>query len=427
MAKLKELREQAQKIAEDARSILDGIAPDTPEDKRKEAEAEFDRRMAEFDRLKAEIDRREKLEAAQRELEERLEREERAARDSKRPVEPIEAPAQRAGDGSSEYREVFAKVLRAGGNVAMLTEEERDVLVRAGGEARALSTGTGTAGGFTVPTTMASFIDEAMAATGPMYGDLPSVLQTTSGEIIQIPTVDYTAVTAAVKAEGASPADTGGSDPTFGQKSLGAYVYSSEWVNVSRELLQDSILNMESFLGRLLGEMLGRTANAVLTTGSGTGEPEGIVTAAAAGVTAASSSAITADELIDLYHSVDPAYRGSPRVRWMMSDGVAAIIRKLKDSTGRYLWNEDLTTGQPATLLGVPVVINQAMPAAPAIGAKTVLFGDFARYYVRKVGGPIVSVDSVSKAVAPNVAMAGHLRFDGRLVNRGAVKMLQHP
>jgi HK97 family phage major capsid protein len=107
---------------------------------------------------------------------------------------------------------------------------------------------------------------------------------------------------------------------------------------------------------------MGRIANAKLTTGSGSSDVEGIVTNSAAGVTAASATAVTADEIIDLVHSVDPEYRQSPNAAIMMNDSTLTAIRKLKDGNGNYLWQMgDFQIGTPQNILGYPVVVNQDM------------------------------------------------------------------
>ena len=142
---------------------------------------------------------------------------------------------------------------------------------------------------------------------------------------------------------------------------------------------------MEDFLGRLLGVRMARIANAKLTTGSGSSDVEGIVTNSAAGVTAASATAITSDEIIDLVHSVDPSYRPGS-VAFMMNDATLAAVRKLKDGQNNYLWAMgNYQAGIPQNLLGYNVVVNQDM-AGIATGNKSILFGDMSYFYVRKVG-----------------------------------------
>ena len=213
-------------------------------------------------------------------------------------------------------------------------------------------------------------------------------------------------------------------DVAFGEVKLNAYIYDTGIVRVPLELLQDSAFNIEALMNELFGERLGRTANAVLTTGTGSSQPRGIVTAASSTVTAASATAFTGDELIDLQHSVDPAYRASPRCRWMFNDSTLADIRKLKDGQGNYLWQMgDVRVNEPATILGHPYSVNQACPSV-ATGTRPIVFGDFSRYIVRKVIG--FTVLTLRERYAENfqVGMVGFKRFDGELLNTAAVRAL---
>jgi HK97 family phage major capsid protein len=140
------------------------------------------------------------------------------------------------------------------------------------------------------------------------------------------------------------------------------------------------------------------------------------------GKTAASATAIASDEIIDLIHSVDPAYRGAPKVGFMFNDLTLAAIRKLKDGQGNYLWQMgDVKNGVPGTLLGYRYWINQAMDSI-ATAKKTMLFGDFGKYYVRKVGSPTIGV--LRERFWPDLGVAGLIRFDGELGDTAAVKHL---
>ena len=180
---------------------------------------------------------------------------------------------------------------------------------------------------------------------------------------------------------------------------------------------------MEALLGSLLGERLGRVANAQLTTGTGASAPNGVATASSLGKTAASATAIASDELIDLVHSVDPAHRTAPKVGFQFNDTTLAAIRKLKDGQGNYLWQMgDVTKGQPGTLLSYRYTINQAV-ASIATGNKSVLFGDFGKYFVRKVGSPVIGV--MRERFWPNLGIAGYIRFDGELADTAAIKHLK--
>jgi HK97 family phage major capsid protein len=412
MAEVKDLREKMAKLATEARAKMSEVSDKTDEARAAEVEREFDAMMAEHDRLAGVAERMQKAEAALR-----------SAQDidvSRRPVaEARQAPAVDEGF-KVDYRQAFYTMI-ANGGLDGLDSEVRNVL--RGAEVRAQTAGTTTAGGYTVPTELASFIEKAMIATGPMYdSSLFTVINTTGGNTFNIPTVDDTSVSAVAHTEGGTVTDDGGADVTFGQKTLGAFAFNTEWVRWSTELANDSILNVESLLGELLGERLGRIANSKLTTGSGSSDVEGIVTNSAAGKTAAAVAAVTADEIIDLLHSVDPAYRSSPSTAIMMNDSTLAAVRKLKDGQGNYLWAMgNYQAGVPQNILGYNVVVNQAMDSLAA-AKKVMLFGDMSKFYVRKVGGPSLFV--ARERFAPDYGILGYIRFDGVLTNTAAIKHL---
>jgi HK97 family phage major capsid protein len=164
-------------------------------------------------------------------------------------------------------------------------------------------------------------------------------------------------------------------------------MYTSKLVRVSLQLLQDSAFDMESWLARKLGERIGRAQNAHFTTGTGTAQPEGVQTNATIGKTGTTgqTTSVTYDDLIDLIHSVDPAYRSSGRARFMLNDATLGAARKLKDSQNRPLWEPSVQVGVPDSLLGYGYTINQDMPVMAA-DAKSILFGDFfAGYLIRDV------------------------------------------
>ena len=165
-----------------------------------------------------------------------------------------------------------------------------------------------------------------------------------------------------------------------------------------------------------------RKANSWLTIGTGASQPQGIVTAASNGKTAASATAIASDELIDLQHSVNAAYRRSPKCRWMFADTTLQAIRKLKDGQGNYLFQMgDIRVGAPDTLLGKPFSINDDVPAI-ATGNRSIVFGDFSRFYVRRVGSPLIGV--VRERFWPDLGIAGLIRLDGEIGQSGAIKVL---
>lgn len=420
-----ELQQKLGELRTQATEAFDAISSNTDDSRAAELEARHDAIMADFDKAKALFDRTEAHEARMAEAGRIADSIEQRARENRRPGGSIVVLAADGADGQQlSYRDAFVQLARSGFNPQELTEEARAAIKANIAEFRAQTAGTTTAGGYTVPTELAAQIDKTMKAWGPMYDEaICTVINTASGNPIDFPTVDDTAVAVAQHTEAGAMTDDGGVDATFSKMTLNAYAYDTEWVQVSMELLQDSQVDVEAFVGELLGERLARRVNTELTTGDGTGDPNGIVTASAAGKTAASATAFTADELIDLFHSVDPAYRSSPKARFMFSDGVLAAIRKLKDGQSNYLWQMgDVRTGTPGTLLGQPYSVNQAMSAAFTASQKLVLFGDFGKYYVRKVGTPVIGVRR--EYYWPNIGLAGIVRLDGDLIQSGAVKHL---
>lgn len=422
---LTQLYEKRGKLVADARAALNEITANTDDARATELEARHDAIMAELDKLDKAIEREERVAAAERSLEER------AARN--RPNgENREAPGQDGGNGEersgdqvqTEYRDAFYAMLREGGDQGGLTIEQRTLLRRGYIENRTQTAGANAAGGFTVPTTLANRIIEVMRDWGPMYDPgITDEMVTSSGNPFDIPTNDDTANSAAALAEGANLTDDNSGDLVFGEVTLAAFVYATPWLQISFELLQDSAFNIEQFVGRKLGERLGRLANRQLTIGDNVGDPNGVVTASTQGLIAAAAAAIVADELIDLQHSVNAAYRRSPQCRWMFADTTLGAVRKLKDGQGNYLWQMgDVRVGAPDLILGKPYSVNDDVPALGA-GNRCVLFGDFSRYTVRKVGSPLIG--TVRERFWPKIGMAGLIRFDGDLLDTAAIKHLR--
>ena len=408
MKTLQELREALAAKSVEARSLSDSIKDDMSKDQVTEIEGRFDIMMGECDELDASIKRAERLAAIE-------------ARSviAKRPTDNVSADEVEARSKAPEYAEVFEKQLRFG--ASKLNEEERGTLL----ENRAQGTTPDSAGGYTVPEGFSGELEKSLAIWGPMYdGGIVREISTTTGNALPWPTVDDTAKRGRLKAESASVDDDGTDDVVFGEIALSAYVYDTGMVRIPIELLQDSAFNMESLLVDLFSERLGRTANDVLTNGTGSSQPQGVLTGSTLGKTAAGTATITADELMDLFHSIDPAYRQSPRFRWMFNDATLKVIRQLKDGDGNYLWTKgDVQMGLPNSLFGAPYSINQAMPDL-GTGNKPVVIGDMSKYVVRKVIA--FTVLTLRERFAENfqVGMVGFKRFDGRVINPAAIKHL---
>lgn len=413
-------------LVAEARSILDSIENETDQTRITEAEQRHDAVMKKVDDLDKKIKREERqVELESAEEERRRQSRPNRGSGSASGVDDPENGEQRSDEqAQEEYRDAFYAMLREGGDMSVLSAEARQILRRGYVENRVQIAGTDSAGGFTVPTTLANFIVSTMKDWGPMYDPgITTELVTSSGNAFDIPTNDDTGNTGALLAEGADLTDDNSGDVAFGEKNLNAFVYATPWLKISFELLQDSAFNLEAFIGAKLGERLGRIANQRLTIGTGSSQPNGIVTAASIGKTAAAAAAIAADELIDLQHSVNAAYRRSPRCGWMFADTTLASIRKLKDGQGNYLWQMgDVRVGAPDLILGKQYFVNDDV-AAMAANARTVVFGDMGAYIVRKVGSPLIG--TVRERFWPKVGMAGLVRFDGELTDTAAVKVLR--
>lgn len=293
-----------------------------------------------------------------------------------------------------------------------------------GRETRALSALVADSGGVLVPGTLLSTLEVALLQFGGIR-QVAEVIRTQRGESMGWPGVNDTGNSGEIVGENAS---VGEQDVSFNDTRWSAYKFSSKMVKVPSELLEDAIIDLPSVLGAMLGERIGRIQNTRMTTGTGSGQPYGIVNRAFLGVTAASATAITANELIDFQHSVDPAYRLNGK--WMMHDLIMAMLRKLKDGTGAYIWQAgNIAQGVPQTLLGQPVVINQDMASAAASGAKTVLYGDLSKYKIRDVGTIRIRRLVERYADTDQEGFIAFLRGDGNLLDAGThpVKYLVHP
>lgn len=429
MPTLTELQETRGRLVTQAREALDAVTGNTDDARATELEQRHDSIMKDFDKCEADIKREERQAQIERTDEERREQLRNRGGDIEtRGQDGNEGGERNAGERDqrqAEYRSAFTSYLRTGCDITDVSREERELLRRGYAEARTQVAGTAQAGGYTVPVEMAREIVRVMMDWGPMYdGTIVREISTGSGSEFDIPTNDDTGdASSAAKAETDDIRDDDSGDLEFGQAKLNAYVDATPWIKISHELMQDSVFNIESFVGESIGERLGRLANRRLTVGTGNNQPNGIVTASMMGRTTVSAAAIASDELLELYHSVRAPYRRSPKCRWMFADTTLLALRKLKDGQGNYLWQlGDIRAGAPNTLSEKPYSINDDVPAIGA-GAKPIIFGDLGRYWVRKVGSPLIG--TVRERFWPKIGLAGLLRYDGELPDQQAVKHLK--
>lgn len=287
---------------------------------------------------------------------------------------------------------------------------------------RALTVGAATAGGDTVPTTFYDRLIQHLIQNSAIMQSGATVLNTSGGETIQVPKTTAHS-SAAIVTEGSA---IGESDPTFGQVPLNAYKYGC-LIQVSRELLDDSGVDLEGYLSMQAGRALGNAFGAHAIIGTGSSQPRGVVTDATVGVTGGTgvTGAFTSDNVMDLFYSVIAPYRRSPAAVWMMADSSIAAMRKLKDTTGQYIWQPGLQASAPDTILGKPVLMDPNV-AATALNAKSIIFGDMSQYFVRLAGGVRFERSDDYAFNTDLVTFRALLRADGALVDlTGAVKTFQ--
>jgi HK97 family phage major capsid protein len=317
------------------------------------------------------------------------------------------------------------------GGISNLAEEDRNrMLSRQSSDIRqAMSTTTTTEGGFTVATEYQRSLEQAMAAMGGVRS-FATMIRSASGADMMFPTTDATAEIGELV--GQNVAVTLG-ETVFGNTAVSVYKYSSKKIALPFELIQDSFIDIETYIQGLLAIRLGRITNLHYTTGTGANQPRGIVTAAPVGKAGAVGTTTTVgyDDLVDLEHSVDPAYRGQPGVGYVMHDNSLKVLRKIKDSQNRPIFVPGYETGNPGgapdRLMGRPINIVQQMPVMAA-NAKSILFGQLSKYTVRDVMDLTVfrMVDSAF-TLNGQVGFVAFMRSGGNLVDAGgAIKAFQN-
>lgn len=322
----------------------------------------------------------------------------------------------------SPQGKLYAKWLRAGDKG--LTAEDW-TSIRA-----TMSTTTPNQGGFTVQTDIVKTLLDALKLYGGMR-QVATVFQTAQGNPMSFPTSDGTTETGEIIAENVTAT---AADPVFNTVPLNVYKFSSKVVAVPFELLQDSAIDIEAFVRLRLATRLGRIQNTKFTLGTGTAEPTGLITAATTGVTAANATlqvtAILYDSIINLIHSVDPAYR-SPTCKFMMNDLSVRNIRLIKDTSGRPIFvpGWDATRGgeafaAPDTLCGYAIQTNQDM-AQMAASAKSIAFGDLSYYNIRDVMDiTMFRFEDSAYVKLGQVGFLAWMRSGGNLIDiGGAVKL----
>lgn len=408
---IRQLHEQRLRAWNQAQGLLDDVAAQR-RDMSGEEHATYNRMMRDLDDLDVEI----------RDRIERRDREHQAARLRETNLSVFgEARTANREAAENEHLRRWLRGETWGVNqleIDLQRAQREAQLVRDGAspaEVRALAWDA-SSGSLTVPTSMARSLYESLEANIAAFRMGATVMNTTSGESMQLPILSTHAVATQVAGQGTTFA---GTDPVFGRLQLDAFKYG-QLIRASNELITDSAVDISAMLGRDLGRALGRVIDTDLIVGSGSGKPRGVMTAAGAagaGSVTTGGSLVTPsyDTLINAVYGLNDSYRANGAV-WLMKDSTAGTIRKLRDgaggTVGAPLWEPSLTAGQPDTLLGYPVYTDPNV-AAMGSNARIAAFVDPTAYYVRQVGNPVIEVDRSVYFSSDESAFRGKWRIDG--------------
>ena len=362
-----------------------------------EDSATYEKMEQEIVDLGKEIQRRERQEALDAELNKPV----------NKPItsKPMKATNDnKSGRATDEYKKSFWNVMRS--------KNPNPTVYNA------LSIGSDSEGGYLVPDEFERTLVEALEEENIFRG-FAHIIQTASGDR-KIPVVASKG-TAGWIDEGEDYTE---SDDTFGQVTLGSYKVGT-LIKVSEELLNDSAFDLESYITREFARRIGNKEEEAFFTGDGSNKPLGILSdvgGAEVGVNASSATAVTADELIDLYYSLSSPYRKN--AVWVLNDDTVKAVRKLKDSSGQYLWQPALNAGEPDTLLGKPIKTSAYMPTV-ASGQKVVAFGDFSYYWIADRQGRTFKRLAELYAAKGQVGFLASQRVDGKLTLPESIKVLK--
>lgn len=397
MSKINELRTQRAKTWDQTKAFLESHRNEKGILSAEDTQT-YERMEQEIVDLGREIERQEKMDAMEREL-----------------AAPTAAPItvkpdnkkkdEKTGRASDSYNRAFWDQVRAKDGIPY---EVRN----------ALSEGVDTEGGYLVPDEFEKTLVQALEADNIVRAN--AHVFTTANGVHKIPIVATKGVANWID-EGAS---YGESDDVFGQEQIDAHKIGTI-VKVSEELLNDSAFDLEAYFRSEFARRIGNKEEEAFLVGDGSKKPTGILNAtggAEVGVTAAGATAITADEIIDLYYSLKSPYRKN--AIWVLNDSTVRAIRKLKDNNGQYLWQPALRDGEFDTLMGKKIVTSAYAPEMEA-GAKTVLFGDLSYYWIGDRQGITFKRLNERYADLGQVGFLASKRVDGKLILPEAIKVLQ--
>lgn len=384
-----QLREKMNKANAAMRAMLDS----NPNGLNEEQSTQYDDLEKQFDATRAQLEK-----AVKRDVKSK-ERETFMGQNQRTPLVGGVAKQEEGENKEDGYREAFWSM------------QSRKPL--SADQTRTLNAGTADKGGYLVPETFSALIITKLTEKSYMR---PLATVSTSSSIENLPVEGVDGANGWIDEGGAYPE----SDPTIGQEIMKAYK-TGRILKVTEELLQDSISSIEAYIALKFTKSTTKAEELAFVLGDGVGKPTGFLTTAQVGKTAASATAITADEIIDLWGSLDEDY--ASQAVWKINRNTLVLIMKLKDAQGDYLVNKGLN-GAPNTLLGRPIVINKHMPAVAA-SAKPISFGDMSYYFIKDRKAMAMKRLDEKYADTGHVGFRVDKRVDGKLVLPEAVQVLQ--
>ena len=396
MNKILELRSKRNTLWEQTKAFLEEhrgenglVASDAVE--------QYNRMVQEVKDLGAEIER----------LEQQAQIDAQLAAPTSRPVsgKPMIMTEERAATktGTKEYTEAFWNMIRNRGNYGEVHN--------------ALSVGEDSEGGFTVPDEFERKLVEALEGNNIFRG-MATVIRTSSGTR-KIPIAEDTGEASWID-EGEEIPE---SDTTFGQTMLSAYKLGT-MIKISNELLNDSAFDLASYIARRFGVCMGNAEERAFITGDGVGKPLGLLDDAGAkvGVTAAKTTAISFDEVFQLYYALKAPYR--KKAEFLCNEALVLQLMTIKDNNGNYIWKPGLDIGKPDTLLNRPLKTSAFMPEVTA-GNKVMAFGDYSYYWIADRQNRTFRRLNELYARTDQVGFLTTQRVDGKLILPEAVQVLQ--
>jgi len=323
----------------------------------------------------------------------------------------IEDVAERTSTDPKEVRKEYEAAFRSfmRGDVSA---EDKKILKR--GNTQSTS---GALGGYTIPVGFSEMLEKAMLYYTPFNNPVFTSFNTATGNDFHWPTVNDTSNKAYPIAEEAD-ASTAAVAAPFAEVVFKAYKYTSGWVAVNYELVEDSFFDIGAILAELFGQRMGRGLAEAFTTGNGTTAPQGIVTGALAGATTLTATAITRDDILSLIHSVDPVYRANGV--FMMHDSTLKAIKSIDFGTAdaRPLYQVSAIAGEAPTIEGYKFIVNNDMDEIAA-GKVSMIFGEFSKFKIRNIAQPRMKVDMSIFVKTDQIGMGLFQRVDSKVLDAG--------